>query len=110
MGPLGWARLGSLVDAAGRPMFPYLGATNALGTANATNFFNVGPAGLQPIVTPAMTDATFWVGNSECIEGYIYRYPLMEAVEPSVLGRQVAVAASFAGYRPYANGAVHLFP
>jgi HK97 family phage major capsid protein len=109
MGPLGWARLGGLADAAGRPMFPYLGAANAMGTSGGVNQFAIGPAGLTPIVTPAITDASFWVGNSSCIEGYIYRYPLLEAVEPSVLGRQVAVAASFAGFRPITNGAVHVY-
>ena len=31
MGPLGWARLGGLTDAAGRPLFPTLGASNAPG-------------------------------------------------------------------------------
>jgi hypothetical protein len=67
-------------------------------------------AGLRVIVTPAIADNTFWVGNSYVIEGAIYRYPVLEAVEPSVLGRQIAVAASTAGYRPIANGAVHLAP
>jgi hypothetical protein len=110
MGPLGWARLGSLTDAAGRPMFPYLGAANALGGANASTFAMSGPAGLNPVVTPAIKDATFWVGNGACVEGYIYRFPILEAVEPSVLGRQVAVSAAVAGYRPNANGAVHLAP
>ncbi len=110
MGPAGWARLGGLADLAGRPMFPFLGAANAMGTSMSADSFATGPAGLRPIVTPAITDATFWVGNSQVIEGYIYRYPLMEAVEPSVLGRQVAVAASFAGFRPITNGAVHLAP
>ena len=32
-GPAGWAMLGSLCDAAGRPLFPFLGAANAMGTA-----------------------------------------------------------------------------
>jgi HK97 family phage major capsid protein len=110
MGPKGWARLGSLVDAAGRPMFPYLGAANALGQADASTFAMAGPAGLRPVVTPAITDATFWVGNGMVAEAYIYRFPVLEAVEPSVLGRQVAVAAAIAGYRPVADGAIHLAP
>jgi HK97 family phage major capsid protein len=109
MGPAGWARLGSLVDAAGRPLFPYLGAANALGTAQADSF-GIMPAGLRSVVTPAIADATFWVGNGACIEGYLYRFPVLEAVEPSVLGRQVAVAAAVAGYRPFANASQHLAP
>jgi len=99
MGPLGWANLGGLADLAGRPMFPTLGATNAPGTANATSFSTT-VAGLRPVVTPAIDDASMYVGGSESLEGYIYRMPVLEAVEPSVLGRQVALGASIAAYRP----------
>lgn len=109
MGPLGYARIGGLVDLAGRPLFPTLGPVNAPGTANAATFVG-SVAGLRVVVTPALTDATFWVGNSLTIEGAIYRFPVMEAVEPSVLGRQIAVAAASAGYRPIPNAAIHLSP
>lgn len=112
MGPGGWARLGSLVDGSDRPLFPFLGGQNAMGTARADSFDGSGPAGLRPVVTPSITDTTFWVGNSLALEGYIYRYPVLEAVEPSVLGRQIAVAADIAAVRPTptANSAVHLRP
>lgn len=105
MGPLGWARLGSLVDAAGRPLFPWLAPGNAMGQASASTFTMSGPAGLTPIVTPGITTADFYVGNDLGIEAYLYLYPLLEAVEPSVLGRQIAVAASIVAHRPtpYAN-------
>jgi HK97 family phage major capsid protein len=111
MGPLGWARLGSLTDDAGRPLFPYLGSQNSMGGARADSFEGSGPAGLRPIVTPAITDNSFWVGNGLALEGYIYRYPVLEAVEPSVLGRQIAVAADIAAVRPTptANSAVHIY-
>lgn len=111
MGPLGWARLGSLTDDSGRPLFPYLGSQNSMGGARADSFEGAGPAGLRPIVTPAITDNSFWVGNSLSLEGYIYRYPVLEAVEPSVLGRQIAVAADIAAVRPEptANSAVHIY-
>ena len=109
MGPLGWARLGSLTDAAGRPLFPTLGAANAPGTMSATTFSTT-VAGLVPVVTPAITTNEFEVGGSAGLEGYLYRYPVLEAVEPSVLGRQVAVAASVAGYRPtpFANSVINV--
>lgn len=110
MGPQGWARLGSLVDLAGRPLLPSIGAANAIGTAGADNFSISSVAGLRAIVTPGIADDTFWVGNGLVLEGYLYRFPVLEAVEPSVLGRQVAVAAATAGYRPIANGAIHLAP
>lgn len=109
MGPLGYARLGGLTDLAGRPLFPTIGAVNAPGTARANEF--VGSiAGLRVIVTPSITDTDMWVGNSSTMEGYLYRFPVLEAVEPSILGRQVAVAVATAGYRPVPNGAVLLAP
>ena len=109
MGPLGWARLGSAVDLAGRPLFPTLGAANAIGTARADQPI-ASVAGLRAVVTPSIADTDMWVGNSLCEEGYVYRFPVLEAVEPSVLGRQVAVAAAIAGYRPFPNGAVLIAP
>lgn len=109
MGPLGYARLGGLTDLAGRPLFPTLGPANAVGTVNAANFVG-SVAGLNVIVTPAIADEDYWVGNALVLEGYIYRFPVLEAIEPSILGRQVAVAAAVAGYRPVLNGAVLLAP
>jgi hypothetical protein len=108
MGPQGWARLGSLVDAAGRPLFPTLNPANAFGTANASSFAG-SVAGLGIVVTPAIDDGSMWVGNSSALEFYEHRFPLLEAVEPSLLGRQVAVSGAIAAYRPYpGNGAVLL--
>jgi hypothetical protein len=109
MGPLGWVRLGSTVDLAGRPLFPTLGAANAPGTARADSFATT-VAGLSPVVTPAITDDALFVGGPDGLEGYMYRYPVLDTVEPSVLGRQVAVAASIAAYRPtpFANATVRL--
>jgi HK97 family phage major capsid protein len=98
-GPKGWAMLGSLVDAAGRPLFPFLGAGNAMGTSSLGDF-NLGPLGLQQIVTPGITDETLYMGNSLAIEAYGYPFPVLEAVEPSLLGRQVAVAEALCFYRP----------
>lgn len=98
-GPKGWKMLGSLVDAAGRPLFPFLGAANAMGTADLGSF-SLGPLGLQQVVTPGITDETIYVGNSFGMEAYVYSFPILEAVEPSVLGRQVAVAEALAFYRP----------
>ena len=109
MGPLGWARLGGLTDAAGRPMFPNLAPSNANGTASAASFgIGGGVAGLTPVVTPKITNDEFWVGNSNVLEGYVYYYPLLESIEASVLGRQIAVAADVVAHTPTprANSAV----
>src|SRR6185312_12822683 len=98
-GPAGWQTLGSLTDLAERPLFPFLGASNALGTSSLGDF-NLGPLGLQQIVTPAITDGSIWLGNSLALEAYSYPFPILEAIEPSLLGRQVAVAEAYAFYRP----------
>ena len=102
-GPTGWVRLGKLKDAAGRPLFPTLSAgasVNSMGRMDATTFANQGPAGLPLAVTYAITDGAFILGNDASLEVYEYSYPMLEAVEPSVMGRQVAVASELATYRP----------
>jgi hypothetical protein len=98
-GPLGWAQLGSLTDAAGRPLFPFLGAANALGTASLGDF-NLGPLGLQQIVTHGISTTDIFMGNSMSFEAYVYSFPMLEAIEPALMGRQVAVAEAMAFYRP----------
>jgi hypothetical protein len=99
MGPLGWARMGGVSDLAGRPLFPSIAPTNAPGTSTATSFDGT-VAGLRTVITPGITDTTMYMGNGEGIEAAVYRFPMLQAVEPSVLGRQVAVAASYGFYRP----------
>lgn len=102
VGPAGWVLLGSLTDTAGRPIFPTMGPSNVSGTQSATSFSG-SVAGLNVVVTPAITDTTMYVGNADGIEFYEYRYPMMEALEPSVLGRQIAVAAGVNAYRPWTD-------
>lgn len=99
-GPRGWRRLGSLRDAAGRPLFPTIGAANAMGAMSADTFVSQGPAGLPVIVSPAITDERMVVGNDWALEAYEFPYPMLESIEASILGRQVAVASEFALYRP----------
>jgi HK97 family phage major capsid protein len=99
MGPAGWARLGGLVDLANRPLFPLGPGVNADGSTNPSTF-NIAGLGLQAVVTPAITDDEFRVGNNIGLEAYWSPYPVLEAVEPSVLGRQVAVAADLGFYTP----------
>lgn len=108
-GPLGWARLGSTVDGAGRPLFPFLAASNANGSMSADSF-SANPVGLRLVVTPAITDDTYWVLNGSCAEVYEQEIPPLQVLEPSVLGVQVAVAGYVGLYRPVPNGANHLAP
>lgn len=105
MGPLGWARLGSLVDLANRPLFPFTAPANPMGQSSPGTF-DIAGLGLSGIVTPAIPDGSFFVGNELGIEAYEYRYPTLEAIEPSLLGRQVAVASSIVFYRPTTKEAV----
>jgi HK97 family phage major capsid protein len=99
MGPLGWARMGSVSDLAGRPLFPTLNPANASGTSSADSFGS-DIAGIRTVITPGITDTTMYMGNGVGIEAAVYRFPMLQAVEPSILGRQVAVAASYGFYRP----------
>lgn len=99
MGPVGWARLGSLVDLANRPLFPFSAPSNPMGSASPSTFTIAG-LGLEGIVTPGITDGSYYVGNALGIEAYEHRYPVLDAIEPSLLGRQIAVAASTVFYRP----------
>lgn len=100
MGAKGWARLGRLRDAAGRPLFPTLGAANAMGAMSADSLQSVGPAGLPSVVTPGITDGSFIVYNAAGLEVYEFQYPMLESVEAAVLGRQVAMASELAFYKP----------
>lgn len=99
MGPAGWARLGGLTDLAGRAIFPALSPSNALGSASADSLA-IQVSGLRVVVTPGISDTAMYMGNSVGIELWAYFYPLLQQVEPSVLGRQVAVAASIGSYQP----------
>lgn len=99
MGAAAWGALIGLTDAAGRPLFPGLGPVNALGTGNAGSFFG-SILGLQAVVTHGITDKTMYMGNSFGLELYERPLPLMQAFEPSLYGRQVAVATFIGSYAP----------
>ena len=99
-GPEGWSNLAALTDAAGRPLYPPTAPVNPQGTGGGVTSFGLSPMGLNLVVTHAITGPEFYVGNSVGFEAYIKRFPVLEAVEPSVLGRQVAVSAAHAFYMP----------
>lgn len=99
MGPIGWGRLIGTSDLAGRPILPPVGPVNALGTGDAGSY-TATIAGLRAIVTPAITDASLYVGNNYGLEVYERPMPMMQVLEPSVYGRQVGVATFLAFYHP----------
>jgi len=100
MGPKAWGRLIGTSDLAGRPMIPPVGPVNAWGGGGGTDTFFTSFAGMRVVVSYAISDADMYVGNAYGLEVYEKRLPILEAIEPSVLGRQLAVASLLAFYRP----------
>ena len=99
MGPIGWGLLVGTADLAGRPILPPVGPSNALGTGGFDDYFpTIG--GLRAVVTPAITDDTLYVYNSAGLEIYERRMPMMQALEPSLYGRQIGVATFLGFYHP----------
>jgi hypothetical protein len=88
-----------LTDLAGRPLFPFVGPVNAIGTAQATTGQGGSVMGLTPVLSPAITDDSLYMGNSVGLEVYVHKLPLLQAVEPSILGRQLAAAALVGTYQ-----------
>jgi HK97 family phage major capsid protein len=69
LGLSAYGLLASLTDGNGRPLFPYLGPSNAYGTADATgNISSV--MGLRPAVDPYIAPNSFLVGPSDQAEFY----------------------------------------
>lgn len=106
MGPTAWGRMIGVTDLAGRPMIPAVGPVNAWGGGGGTNEFFTGIAGMRAVVTPAITGPNMYVGNSYGLEVYEKRLPVLQAVEPSVFGRQISVQTMLAFYRPVTAEAV----
>ena len=94
-----WAKLGSLCDLQGRPIFPTLAPMNAAGTSNATTW-NGNPLGLSLIVDKNFTTpGTFIIGHAAGaaagFEFYEQNKGAVSVEVPSQLGRTLA-------YRGYA--------
>ena len=100
IGPVAAGRLLGLTDTTGRAIFPWIGPTNALGTGNFTQGAPSSIGGLTPVFTPGITTADMFVGGPTSIEAYIRRFPLMQALEPALFGRQIGVAAAAQFYHP----------
>lgn len=91
MGVDGWVRLASLTNLAGDSIFTSPGDVTGL------------PAsvyGLRPILSVGITGADLFVGNAASIEAYERRFPVMQALEPALFGRQIGVAGGYAFYNP----------
>lgn len=93
-----WGMLGSMVDGTGRPLFPTINPGNALGTIGPTSFGG-SVAGIRLVVDKNFTAGTAILGDSLYIETYETIGGQVSAIEPSVLGTQVA----FYGYMAWLN-------
>jgi HK97 family phage major capsid protein len=102
--PKTWAKLGSLVDQQGRPVFPQTAPINGIGTLpGGVTAWNGNPLGLQMVVSNQITtqaiggnDAEDYIflANSRFMEVYEQQKGAISIEVPSTLGRQI----SFRGY------------
>jgi HK97 family phage major capsid protein len=88
-----WGTLGSMVDGDGRPMFPTIGPTNALGSIQPTSMGG-SVAGYRLVVDKNFPTATAIIGDSTYVETYETVGGQVSVTEPSILGTQLA----FYGY------------
>lgn len=84
-----WARLGSLVDAQKRPLFPSLSPSNALGQLSADSFAG-NPLGLRLVVSRDLPTGFLVVGKASYFETYEQVGGQLSVVDPNVLGFTVA--------------------
>jgi hypothetical protein len=96
-----WATLGSALDAHKRPLFPVLNPQNALGTLTPAQPAGGTGFGLRLVVGPQLATGSLIVGTSTAVEVYEDQRGTLQAVEPSVLGVQVAAYAYLASYAAF---------
>ncbi|CAM5600654.1 hypothetical protein SSPIM334S_02379 [Streptomyces spiroverticillatus] len=110
MSPDVWATIGAMVDGNKRPLFPALSPSNALGSLRPANPTGGDFGGLSVVVSGKLPEKTLIVGASEAIEVYEDQRGTLQAVEPSVLGVQVAAYAYYATYAPQPGELVAIGP
>lgn len=101
-----WAKLGSLVDGQGRPVFPQVAPLNGIGTIpGGVTSFNGNPLGLNLIVSNQITDQAIgtqdaddyiWLMNTRAIEVYEQYKGFLRDESVGTLGVTVAVRGYFA--------------
>jgi hypothetical protein len=90
-----WAAMGPIVDTA-RLVFPPGASGDTAGRSSLTEFAGVVFA-LPRVVVPTFPDGTCIIGSSKMAEFYEERIGLLSAVEPSILGVEVA----YGGYTAF---------
>jgi phage head maturation protease len=102
--PKTWAKLGSLVDQQGRPVFPQTAPINGIGTLpGGVTAWNGNPLGLQLVVSNQVKDQSvqgndaedyMFLANARFLECFENQKGSVSVEVPSSLGRQL----SFRGY------------
>jgi phage head maturation protease len=102
--PKSWAKLGSLVDQQGRPVFPQTAPINGIGTLpGGVTQWNGNPLGLQLVVSNQVKDQSvqgadaedyLFLANARFMEVFENQKGSVSVEVPSQLGRQL----SFRGY------------
>jgi phage head maturation protease len=102
--PKSWAKLGSLVDQQGRPVFPQTAPINGIGTLpGGVTSWNGNPLGLQLVVSNQVKDQSvqgndaedyLFLANARFMEVFENQKGSVSVEVPSTLGRQL----SFRGY------------
>jgi phage head maturation protease len=103
--PQSWAKLGSLVDQQGRPVFPQTAPINGIGTLpGGVTQWNGNPLGLQLVVSNQVKDQAvrgtgdaedyLFLANARFMEVFENQKGSVSVEVPSTLGRQL----SFRGY------------
>jgi HK97 family phage major capsid protein len=102
--PKSWAKLGSLIDQQGRPVFPQTAPINGIGTLpGGVTQWNGNPLGLQLVVSNQVKDQSvqgadaedyLFLANARFMEVFENQKGSVSVEVPSTLGRQL----SFRGY------------
>lgn len=85
-----WAILGGLTDADGRPIFPFMSPSNATGQSSASSFNNGPVAGLIPVVSSGLPAKSIIAYYAPAFEHWRQEIGTLQAVEPRLLGVEVA--------------------
>jgi len=108
MGPDTWAKIGSLVDADNRPVFPAIGTpnlmgVNTMGAGNVTNWSTTNPLGLRTIVDSNCAAKTMVVFHGPGMEIYQNIRGIMSVEDPELLGRNFTYYGYLATFVPKAT-------
>ena len=94
--PSVWSQLGAAKDSGGNRIFPYLGPSNAAGTAAGVTSVTMNPLGLSLVVSTKFTGDQAIIFNASAIECYEERRGALRVENPSTLSTTLAFRGVFA--------------